>query len=216
MQTRTRLALLQLFGGVAGWAWIFLAIAAVFHFVSALFFDGRWSSFLWAFGGSAVARFLTRGFMEAQRRRSRWSARNTRGDLQRAEVLVSAYGAVLERCQSVLCSEELLPAPKAEIKAALIAAARASRSAGQGAAVEHLRVGYASLSNFVPAAEAHSSTRLDQLVTAHDGASPEELVRLARQITSLPESSASARSTEEFAQLVREFDAALAREEKAA
>ena len=66
MQTRTKLALLQLLGGVVGWAWILLGIASVFLFMSALFFDGRWSYFLWAFGGSAVAKVFTRGFMEAQ------------------------------------------------------------------------------------------------------------------------------------------------------
>lgn len=217
MQTRTKLALLQLLGGIVGWAWIFLAIASVLLFASALVFHGRWSSFFWALGGSALAKFLTRGFMEAQESVHAESTRNSaRGDLQRAEVLVNAYGATLERCGSMRCSEELLPAPKDEIKAALISAARASRTAGQDAAVEHLRVGYASLANFVPAAEAHSSNRLDQLVPEHNTASPEALVKLAHQIASLPESPAPAKNTDDFAQLIREFDASIAREENPA
>jgi hypothetical protein len=137
----------------------------------------------------------------------------TRSELEKAQALMNAYGAVLEREMSEICSEELLPAPKAEIKAALILAARASRAAGQNDLVEQIRTGFAYLARFVPASEVESAP-LDPPFRGFERASPPDVTRLAQRVASNPESAVPARFVEEFSLLVAEFDAVLGREER--
>jgi hypothetical protein len=50
MQTRSKLVLLELVGGLFGWTWIIASVASVYFLVAALAFNGRWSSLFWAFG----------------------------------------------------------------------------------------------------------------------------------------------------------------------
>jgi hypothetical protein len=68
MQTRTKLAILELIGGLLGWVWILASLAAVYFIVAVFAFDGTWSSFFWAAGTAVVAKWLAGGFMENQRR----------------------------------------------------------------------------------------------------------------------------------------------------
>ena len=62
MNTKTKLVMLELIGGIFGWIWLISSLAGIYFFISALFFEGLWTSFFWAFGASAVAKWLARGF----------------------------------------------------------------------------------------------------------------------------------------------------------
>jgi hypothetical protein len=68
MQTKTKLALLELIGGIFGWVWIISFLAALYFLAMAIFSDGPWSRFFWAFGIGAVAKWLTRGLRDNQAR----------------------------------------------------------------------------------------------------------------------------------------------------
>ena len=59
---------LELIGGFFGWVWILASLAAVYFFVSALAFSGRWTSFFWAAGSGAIAKWLARGFDDTVRK----------------------------------------------------------------------------------------------------------------------------------------------------
>lgn len=50
----------ELFGGVAGWAWMVLALSSFGLFVWALFFGGSWRRFFYAFIASAVCKLVLR------------------------------------------------------------------------------------------------------------------------------------------------------------
>ena len=58
MPTRSKLMTMELLSGVFGWAWIIAFGFAVYY----LFSNDPWSSFFWALGISAVAKWLARGF----------------------------------------------------------------------------------------------------------------------------------------------------------
>jgi hypothetical protein len=62
MNTKYKLAMLELIGGIFGWAWIISSLACIYFFISALFFEGLWTSFFWAFGAGSAAKWLARGF----------------------------------------------------------------------------------------------------------------------------------------------------------
>jgi hypothetical protein len=206
MRTQVKLAALQLVGGFIGWVWILASIAAVITLVAAVFFDAKWTSVLWAFGVAAVAKFLTRGLVETQGQ--------VKGDAMRAsaERLVNAYGAALERAGSVIASEALLPAPKDDIKGALLYAASEARASGQLKRVERLRIGYASLANFVPAAESAPVASFDEIVADAAGATGPEVVAVAEKLAALPPTTETIeRTSAEYARLTKEFDDLLAK-----
>ena len=62
MNTKYKLAVLELIGGIFGWVWIISSLAGIYFFILALFFEGLWTSFFWAFGTGGVAKWLARGF----------------------------------------------------------------------------------------------------------------------------------------------------------
>jgi hypothetical protein len=68
MQTRPKLALLELIGGLFGWVWIIASVASIYFLVAALAFNGRWSNLFWALGAGVVAKWLARGFKDHQKR----------------------------------------------------------------------------------------------------------------------------------------------------
>ncbi len=68
METKTKLAWLELVAGILGWVWILAAVAALYFLVVAIFSDSPWSRFFWAFGIGAVAKWLARGFRDNQLR----------------------------------------------------------------------------------------------------------------------------------------------------
>mgnify|MGYP006092203993 CR=1 FL=1 len=68
MNTKSKLVILELIGGIFGWIWIISSLAGIYFFISALFFEGLWTSFFWAFGTGGVAKLLARGF-EANKKR---------------------------------------------------------------------------------------------------------------------------------------------------
>ncbi len=68
METKTKLVLLELTGGIFGWVWIIASLAALYFLATAVFSDSSWSRFFWAFGVSAVAKWLARGFQDNQQR----------------------------------------------------------------------------------------------------------------------------------------------------
>ncbi len=249
MQTRSKLALLQLVGGLFGWIWIIASLASIYFLVAALAFNGRWSSLFWAFGTGVVAKWLARAFNDHQKRVSHeaelvsrglspeeaqeaWFHAYTQGApspappgtghaaasssdpsgaaLLGAQELVNEYGAVLEHSQTVTLSEAVLPATKEQIKEALVALARHSQASGSSPeTLEPLRVGYASLADFVSERDAESANTFDSLATA--GAGELDHVKLRELAAKIAESGAGAldvkrQSTEEFARLSAEFD----------
>ena len=60
MQMHVSGMLWELFGGVAGWAWMILAASSFGLFVWALFFGGSWRRFFYAFAASAVCKLVLR------------------------------------------------------------------------------------------------------------------------------------------------------------
>ena len=62
MNTKSKLVILELIGGIFGWIWIISSLAGIYFFISALFFEGLWTSFFWAFGTGGVAKWLAGGF----------------------------------------------------------------------------------------------------------------------------------------------------------
>ena len=133
--------------------------------------------------------------------------------LEKAQTLVKLYGAVLERCGEVVCSEELLPRAKEEIKAALVVVARAGRDSGElpPQALEQFRVAYASLATFMAPADAEVVRQFSNAIKAVgkiSDASDERVAGLAEAVSGSRASEIVQRSNEEFAQLIKEFDAA--------
>lgn len=248
MQKRSKLAFLQLIGGLFGWIWIIASIASIYFLVAALAFSARWSSLFWAFGIAVVAKWLARGFNDHQKRvayeadlvssgfspkqaREAWLTAYTQGApapippegnqvrasshsseaaLLEAQELVNKYGAVLKNSKAITCSEAVLPAPKERIKGALVALARHAKASGASLnALETLRVGYASLADFVPKREADAATTFDNLATISaaelDDTKPRELAgKIAT--TGADALDIKRRTTEEFARLTAEFN----------
>lgn len=248
MHTRSKLAVLELVGGLFGWVWIIASVASIYFLVAALAFNGRWSNLFWAFGTGVVAKWLARGFNDHQKRvayetqlvsrgvsseeaREAWfkaytqgapspvtpdknqaSASGTSSDaaLLEAQELVNKYGVVLEKSKTVTRSEAVLPATKQQIKDALVALARHAKGPGVSAeAFEPLRVGYASLADFVSERDAEAENTFDSLATA--GAAELDGAKLRELAAKIAESGAGAldvkhRSTQEFARLIAEFD----------
>jgi hypothetical protein len=68
METRSKLALLEVVGGLFGWLWIVASVASIYFLVAALAFKGRWSSLFWAVGTAVIAKWLARGFNDNQKR----------------------------------------------------------------------------------------------------------------------------------------------------
>ena len=248
MQTRSKLAFIQLIGGVFGWIWIIASVASIYFLVAALAFNGRWSSLFWAFGTGVVAKWLARGFNDHQKHvaheaelvsrglspkqaREGWLMAYTQGApapvpseggpvgtsstsseaaLLEAQELVNKYGAILEHSKTIIRSEAVLPASKEQIRDALVALARHAKASGASPeALEPLRVGYASLADFVSERDADAATTFDSLATA--GAVELDDTELRQLAGKIAASGAGAldvqrRSTEEFARLTAEFD----------
>lgn len=244
MQTRSKLALLELVGGLFGWLWIIASIASIYFLVAALAFNGRWSNLFWAVGTGVVAKWLARGLNDHQKRVayeaelvSRGltpeggprgvfkaythdttslvtvapkSATSSEAALLEAQDLVNKYGAVLEHSKALTRSEAALPAPKEQIKDALVGLARhAKRSGISPETLEPLRVGYASLADFVSERDAEAANSFDNLAAA--AATQLDDTRLSELAAQIAESGAGAvdvkrHSTDEFARLTAEFD----------
>jgi len=248
MQTRSKLALLELIGGLFGWVWIIASIASIYFLVAALAFNGRWSNLFWAFGTGVVAKWLARGFNDHQKRvayeaelvsqglspeeaREAWVRAYTQGApspvppgtsqarlsgtpseaaLLEAQELVNKYGSVLEHSKTVTRSEAVLPATKEQIKGALVALARHAKGSGATPeTLEPLRVGYASLADFVSEREAEAASTFDNLTAA--GAADLDDTKLRELAAKIAESGTGAldvkrQTTEEFARLTAEFD----------
>ena len=62
MESKSKLVVLELLAGLAGWVWIGASIVALYFFATAVFSDGTWSRFLLALGTSIVAKLLARSF----------------------------------------------------------------------------------------------------------------------------------------------------------
>ena len=226
METRWKLALLQTIGGLFGWVWILASIASIYFLVAALAFHGRASFFFWALGTMFIAKWLSRRSYDHQRRvayeaqlvsrglspeegPSSLSTTSSEVDLVEAQELANKYGAVLERSKSVIAAEGLLPAPKGQIKAALIALARYAKTSGASPeSLEPLRIGYASLADFVSNEDAKAATSFDNLLEA--GVQPDvdnaSFLEIARNMADLDTLDVQRRSANEFARLTAEFD----------
>ena len=137
---------------------------------------------------------------------------STEFNLQQAQELVNKYGVVLEHSKSIIASENLLPAPKEQIKAAIVALARDAKASGASLELlEPLRVGYASLADFVSEESAQVARRSDELVrTGAQADMDDSKVReVARSIANSNPVDLQRKSTDDFALLAAEFDESL-------
>jgi hypothetical protein len=138
--------------------------------------------------------------------------------LAAAQRLVNVYGAALDHsAKRMLVSDDLLPAPKDQIKTAILTFARAGRSSGtlSSKSIEQLRIGYASLADFVPREQAEVMSTFHDALASVAKLDPNDpkfresfFESLAPLGNSLPDET-MARSKEQFALLLREFDAAM-------
>ncbi len=135
--------------------------------------------------------------------------------LLEAQQLVNSYGAVLEQKETLTASEALLPAPKEQIKDALIKIARYANARGASREeLDALHVGYASLADFVSEHEARAALTFENVLNA----SPSQLDHtkfddLLGKISAAEAAGAfdvTGRNTDEFARLSAEFDQRLA------
>lgn len=130
---------------------------------------------------------------------------NITPSLAEAQQLAKAYGEVLGRATSIIRSEGDLPASKERIKDALIVLARNTKSLEL---LESLRLGYASLADFVPYEEAAAANHLDSLVASASRSDIDraELIAIAELMATTGAPNAERRSVEEFARLAAEFE----------
>ena len=133
--------------------------------------------------------------------------------LAAAEQLVNEYGRVLAKhAASVLKPQEALPASKEEIKWALLIMAALGKAAGQIShpMLEHFCTAYASLAEFVPAAEARGDQRFSEAVRRGQERADwteEDVKELAKEISDSgfsPERRAQVNV--EFKRLIEEFE----------
>lgn len=68
METRKKLATLELVAGVFGWIWIIASIGALYFAAVAMFSTGSWWNVLWALVVAAVTKWLARGFHDSKQR----------------------------------------------------------------------------------------------------------------------------------------------------
>lgn len=210
MQTRAKLALLELIGGAFGWGWIAASITALYFFVSALMFSGSWRSFLWAAGAAMLCKWLLRGFTETKSRLASDPCALSDSRLREVQELVSRYGEVMERSPGIIAADAELPADKEQIKDALVALALHARAAGTPReGVEYLRTGYAMLALFVPQRDADAANGFDSLARVGAGELAEpRLLALARQMSNSGPRALEVhhQSNEDMARLASEFD----------
>ncbi len=156
----------------------------------------------------AVLEKLKAAFAEANRPAT--SNGSSERELLEAQELVNKYGAILENKKNVTASEADLPAPKQQIKDALVALARHAKASGASReSIEPLRVGYASLADFVSADDASVATSFENLAKLPAGDLDD--ARLRELADKIAGSGAGAldvarRTTKDFEQLTAEFD----------
>ena len=172
METKSKLATLELIAGVFGWIWIGASIAALYFIAMAVFSDGAWPPFFWALGGSIVAQWLARGFEDNKKRVAyeaqlitegyspeeagkKWVQEYSGcsvGQSQTNDVMaiIQAYGKTLEMeapASGCVADESKLPYPKDTIKKAIISGLK---STDNDQMKEHLKVGYIQLADWQP------------------------------------------------------------------
>ena len=139
--------------------------------------------------------------------------------LELPQRLVNEYGRVLEEraeAHEILSSQERLPASKEEIKWALLVVAAVGRATGQitDETLEQFCVGYASLADFIPAAEAGGEQRYGEIfrgVELRDDLSREDVVQIVKDMTESGYSSERRhQAINESAHLIVEFRERLA------
>ena len=146
METKSKLAILELIAGLLGWVWIGASIAALYFLAMAVLSDGTWSQFFWALGAGVIAKWLARGF-EDNKKRVAYEAQPQSSD---ATAIIQAYGKVLETSAPVpgcVADESKLPYPKETIKKAIIAGLRSTEDKQMK---EHFKVGYIQLADWQP------------------------------------------------------------------
>lgn len=133
------------------------------------------------------------------------SGTSNQADLIAAQELVSKYGALLANPQSFIVSADQLPASKEQIKAALMKLARHAKATGIPAdSIEPLRIGYASLANFVSSENANIVNVFEthMKTSIQSGAKDSGLLEIAE--SKYPD--VLHRANEEYVQLGIEFD----------
>jgi len=137
--------------------------------------------------------------------------------LAAAQQLVNEYGRILEvHAHEMLKLQEVLPASKDEIMRAILRMASIGKVTGQitEESLEHLRIGYASLADFVPTSEARGAQQFGAIIRRtrqKDDWSDEDVHQLTREVADSGYSPTQYESVNiEFRRLIEEFDKCLA------
>ncbi len=232
MQTKWKLAILELISGLLGWVWIVAGLAAGYFLVAVIFLDGAWSWFFWSTAISVTAKSLAGGFRENQQRvafeaelvseaHSPTQARQERVErilresrvsssehmnAAEAEAIIRAYGAVLVNSApppGTVADKSRLPVSKSMLKEAIMFALGATKDPIQKS---HLRIAYLQLADFQEGVGA-VDVALDVSRLDLQNATPEEL---AQQVIEQTE------GTEELQVLVQKEQEMLKQELQAA
>lgn len=68
MLVKNKLILLELIASIFGWVWIIALLATLYFFVAAILFNSPWSRFFLLLVITIVAKWLTKGFLDNQKR----------------------------------------------------------------------------------------------------------------------------------------------------
>ena len=157
MESKSKLVVLELLAGLAGWVWIGASIVALYFFATAVFSDGTWSRFLLALGTSIVAKLLARSFETRKLKAASElvmvegsSPEQSPREENDAARNIQAYGKILETsalAPGTVADESKLPYPKAKIKEAIVAGLRITDDEQMK---DHLKSGYLQLADWQP------------------------------------------------------------------
>lgn len=83
-----------------GWIWILSGLAAIYFFIVAIAFNGRWSPFFWAVFASAISKWLFRGFEDSKKRVTFEAELISRGISKKeaGQVWLQAYLVATKKC----------------------------------------------------------------------------------------------------------------------
>ena len=151
MKTIIKLSILEFIGGLFGWVWIIASLAAVYFFVMAVFFDGGWSNFMFAFAVGLAGRELLKGFQEAKNdvpSEKISGSDEIISNFDEVEQIIQKYSLILQEsapAAGCVADESKLPYSKDVIKKAIVIALQNTES---GEMAESLKVSYLMLANW--------------------------------------------------------------------
>ncbi|ACV68905.1 hypothetical protein [Desulfohalobium retbaense] len=170
METKPKLAILEIIACIFGWLWICASFAALYFIAMVIFSDGAWEPFFWALGVSVVSRWLAYGFKDNMKRvdheenltdkkyppknhvedwpREGLSNKKNQSQDNNIVSIIQEYGKAIEYDApkpGCVADENKLPFPKNTIKKAIISELKSS---GNDEIKEYLKVAYIQLADW--------------------------------------------------------------------